>query len=145
MISVTRLDDFWKFLLTSSVTRWLDYFSVFHHLQKWKFVQFVTLGSKVCRILTNCQNLDKTFKILPKLRKFAKSGHTADKFTWKDSQILWWLVGQECKTVFFKAKTPVYIFGLLLQKIGLHFISTSGHTANDPKTSETYDDVASVG
>ena len=50
--------------ITLSVTRWLlYYFSIFCHLQQWKFAQwqtkFVKVGSKVCQILNklsiNCQ------------------------------------------------------------------------------------------
>ena len=54
---------------TSSVTRWLDYFSTFGHLHQWKFTQKHTKFEK--------EFFPKTLKILPKWLNFAKSGHSA--------------------------------------------------------------------
>ena len=58
--------------LSSSVTRFLDYFSTFGHLHQWKFAQkypkFAKVGSKFYQTLENLP------KILPKLQNFAKIG-----------------------------------------------------------------------
>ena len=60
---------------SGSVTRWVDYFSIFGHLQKWQFgkwhTKFFKVGSKVCQmlnyLLNNCQ----------KLLRFSRSGETS--------------------------------------------------------------------
>ena len=64
----------------SNVTRWLYYFSIFGHLDHWKFAQeykiFAKLGSQFCQVLNSYpRNVQKLFKNLPKWRNFAKSGH----------------------------------------------------------------------
>ena len=60
----------------SSVTRWLDYLSIFGHLQQCH--KFAQVGSVFCKIRNKlskiCQRLVNTFD---KVAKFAKSGHTA--------------------------------------------------------------------
>ena len=61
-----------------SVTRWLDYFSIFSHLQQWKLAQschkFAKVGSAFCQIRNTlskiCQRL---------VNYFAISGHTASR------------------------------------------------------------------
>ena len=60
---------------SASVTRWLDYLSIFGHLQQKQFAQklltnFGKVGSKFGQIL------EKLSETIPKWRNFAKSGHT---------------------------------------------------------------------
>ena len=55
-----------------SVTRWLDYFSIFGHLQQWKFALkhqiFAKADSKFCQTLNNA------FKIFIIINIFCVSG-----------------------------------------------------------------------
>ena len=58
-------------------------FSIFGRLELWKFAQkyqiFAKVGSQFCQILNSySRNGQKRFKISPKWRNFAKSGHTGD-------------------------------------------------------------------
>ena len=56
----------------NSVTRWLDYFPTFGHLQQWTFAQlcnkFAKVGSTFCRIR------NKPLKICQRLFQFCQSG-----------------------------------------------------------------------
>ena len=65
----------------SSVTRWLNYFSIFGHLKQRKIAQknkiFTKVGSQFCQILIVTHEMAKKNLILPTWRNFAKSGHTA--------------------------------------------------------------------
>ena len=57
-VSATFFDDgSIKRRNVGSVTRWLDYYSIFGHLHRWKFAQrhtiFAKVGSKCCQIVKN--------------------------------------------------------------------------------------------
>ena len=62
--------------LITSVTRWLDYFSIFGHLSEQTFVQCHKKFTKVVQIFH--QLINKTPKFAQDLKDFAKSGHTAE-------------------------------------------------------------------
>lgn len=63
-----------------SVTRWLDFCSMFGHSQQLKFTKSQKIAmvcSNFCQILnTSSKILPNTIKSLPKWRYFVKSGHT---------------------------------------------------------------------
>ena len=66
----------------TSVTRCYIFFSKFDHLEQWKFAKnykiFAKVGSQFCPILnSSSRNGPKVSETLPKLRNYAKSGHTA--------------------------------------------------------------------
>ena len=66
------------FLPSFSVTRWLDYFSIF-----WPFamMKISPIMSQICHSrLSILRNKKYTIKNLPKWRNFAKSGHLAATF-----------------------------------------------------------------
>ena len=54
-----------------------------------------------------------------------------NKFYYKCSPNVWWLFGQLWKPSHFKSNCWGYFLGNFRGKIGLFFISTSGHTAGD--------------
>ena len=60
----------------SSVTRWLDYFSIFGHFQQWKLAQnchkFAKVGSAFCQIRNELSKICQSGEILPNL---VKLGH----------------------------------------------------------------------
>ena len=67
--------------IDDSVTRWLDYFSIFGHLHQEKVAQkqnnSAKVGSKLGRILNKHSTIFQRFiNILPKWWNFAKSGYT---------------------------------------------------------------------
>ena len=98
-----KLFKFWRsclaeiFLLSRNVkfeklfkllrTVWPDgyiIFSIFGHLEHWKFAQkykmFAKVGSQFCRILNSySRNGQKLLKTLPRWRNFAKSGPTVSE------------------------------------------------------------------
>ena len=66
------LDGFWTLICVTSVTRWLDYFFNFGHLQQWKLTQYLKIidrvGSKFC------QMLNKPLQNWPWFLKYCQSG-----------------------------------------------------------------------
>ena len=60
--------DWWPHI--NSVTRWLDYFSIFGHLQKWKLAQLCHKFAKVGSAFYQMGN--EQSKILPDLKSFAQ-------------------------------------------------------------------------
>ena len=52
-----------------------------------------------------------------------------NKFRYKSNPNVWWLLGQLWKPLIFQVKRVRLLFGKLLEKFGLLFISTSGHTS----------------
>ena len=71
-VSATFFDDgSIKRRNVGSVTRWLDYYSIFGHLHRWKFAQrhtiFAKVGSKCCQIVKN-------HKTCPRLWGFCQIG-----------------------------------------------------------------------
>ena len=68
------------------MTRWHIIFSIFGHLEEWKFAQKFKIFAKVslqfCQILNYCSTNGQNNKILPKRRNFAKPGHTARLYPW---------------------------------------------------------------
>ena len=65
-----------KMVITCSVTRWLDYFSIFAHLPQWKSAhlchKFVRVGSAFCQIRNKLSKFSQ--RLVNQI--FAKSGHT---------------------------------------------------------------------
>ena len=58
------------------VTRWLYYYSIFGHLQQWRFAQKCQICIIFCKIkMDHLKNWAKALIFLPKLRNFTKSCH----------------------------------------------------------------------
>ena len=74
--------------VSSSVTRWQNYFSIFAHLQQFKFatnIFFAKEGSKLWLAQNKHWNVNQRFvEIIAKAANFAKSGRTVEqeKISW---------------------------------------------------------------
>ena len=74
-ICLTGVDE--NVLLNTSVTRWQDYFSIF----ALKYKNFAKVGSNFCQTLNKPRNVcQQVYIFVAKVSKFAKSGHTAQRF-----------------------------------------------------------------
>ena len=82
---IWTLTKYWKAILTrtifiyepwASVTRWQDYFSIFVHLQQWKWAQwhskFTKAVSKFSQMLKRPSKYCQRLQILQKIAKFGQ-------------------------------------------------------------------------